>query len=107
MTWYDVTLEVEFPEGEVKLVEEGEVLIAVFNLKGQYYAVENNCTHNNVPMLGYGIQPDIVVKDDYISCPRHGARFCIKTGAALTPPAYDPLTCFEVRIENGMVQVQI
>jgi len=39
-------------------------------------------------------------------CPRHGARFCIKNGKALTPPAYEDVHSFPVRVENGVVQVR-
>ncbi|MGH8610107.1 MAG: ferredoxin, partial [Gammaproteobacteria bacterium] len=43
---------------------------------------------------------------DAITCPRHGARFCIKTGEALSPPAYEAVTTFPVRVEDGMVFVR-
>ncbi|MDH3768790.1 MAG: ferredoxin, partial [Gammaproteobacteria bacterium] len=45
------------------------------------------------------------IEGDEIICPRHGARFCLRTGAALTPPAYDDVTVFPVRVENGRIQV--
>jgi nitrite reductase/ring-hydroxylating ferredoxin subunit len=45
------------------------------------------------------------LEGDQIICPRHGAHFCIKTGEALTPPAYEPIVTFPVRVENGIVQV--
>jgi 3-phenylpropionate/trans-cinnamate dioxygenase ferredoxin subunit len=40
-------------------------------------------------------------------CPRHGARFCLRTGEALTPPAYEPLQTFAARVENGRVLVEL
>ena len=46
------------------------------------------------------------VEGDQIVCPRHGARFCIRTGAALCAPAYEPTDTFPVRVENGEIQVR-
>ncbi len=46
------------------------------------------------------------VDGDQIVCPRHGARFCIRTGGALCAPAHEPITIFPVRIDNGEVQVR-
>jgi 3-phenylpropionate/trans-cinnamate dioxygenase ferredoxin subunit len=39
-------------------------------------------------------------------CPRHGARFCIRTGAVLSPPAYEPVHCFPLRVDHGRVEVR-
>ncbi len=47
-----------------------------------------------------------ILDGDQIICPRHGARFCIKTGAVKSPPAYEDIACFPVRIENGQIQVK-
>ena len=46
------------------------------------------------------------VEGDEIICPRHGARFCVRTGAALSPSAYEPVHCFPVRVVGGIVQVR-
>ena len=43
---------------------------------------------------------------DVITCPLHGAEFCLRTGEVLTPPAYEPLTTFPVRVHDGAVQVR-
>ena len=45
------------------------------------------------------------IENDQIVCPRHGARFCLRTGAALTAPAYEPVRTFPIRVAHGMVQV--
>ena len=74
--------------------------IAVFNLGGQIYAIEDVCTHDGGVLTGGPIEGDQIV------CPRHGARFCIRNGEALTPPAYEPVATFPVRVENGEVQVR-
>lgn len=98
--WVAVASESELKPGEVRTVDVDGALIAVFNLGGQYYAIEDVCTHDGGVLTGGKIEGDEII------CPRHGARFCIKTGAALTPPAYEPTATFPVRIENGEVQVK-
>lgn len=98
--WVAVASESELEPGEVRTVDVDGALIAVFNLNGQYYAIEDVCTHDGGVLTGGKIEGDEII------CPRHGARFCIKTGAALTPPAYEPTAIFPVRVQNGEVQVK-
>jgi 3-phenylpropionate/trans-cinnamate dioxygenase ferredoxin subunit len=74
--------------------------IVVFNLGGRYFAIEDVCTHDGGQLTGG------VVEGEEIVCPRHGARFSIRTGAALTAPAYEPTATFPVRVENGEIQVR-
>ena len=104
--WTDVAPVNEFGPGQSRLVSIAGVAIAVFNLDGQFYALEDVCTHDGSPMLGCGLEPEDIIDGDQIICPRHGARFCIRTGAALTPPAYEALPGFPVRIRDGMVQTR-
>ncbi|MEX2515941.1 MAG: non-heme iron oxygenase ferredoxin subunit [Gammaproteobacteria bacterium] len=104
--WKDVAAASELTAGGAKLVDVDDTPIAVFNIDGEFYAIEDVCTHDGSPMLGCGLSPEELLDGDQIICPRHGARFCIKTGEALTPPAYEPTTTFPVRVENGMVQVR-
>ncbi len=74
--------------------------VAVFNIGGTFYAIEDTCTHDGGELAGGALEGDVVI------CPRHGARFCLRTGAALSPPAYEPVRTFETRIENGIVEVK-
>jgi len=66
---------------------------------GRYHAIEDLCSHE-AEALSWG-----VVEGEEVICPRHGARFSLVTGAALTPPAYEPVAVFPVRVEEGVVQV--
>jgi 3-phenylpropionate/trans-cinnamate dioxygenase ferredoxin subunit len=77
------------------------VPIVVVRCGPQIYAVEDRCTHDGEP-LG-----EAEVEDCQIVCPRHGAHFCLRTGEALTPPAYEPLRTFKVREEGGRVLVEV
>jgi 3-phenylpropionate/trans-cinnamate dioxygenase ferredoxin subunit len=97
--WVDVALSKDFRPGASRRVEIEDVTIAIFNLGGEYYAIEDICTHDYSPLESGQVEGDEII------CPRHGARFNIKTGEALTAPAYEPLATFPVRVSDGLVQV--
>lgn len=97
--WFNVAPAKDFLPGSSRRVEIDDVVVAVFNLDGEYYAVEDVCTHDYSPLEGGAVEGEEIV------CPRHGARFNIKTGEALTAPAYEPLPTFPVRVNEGIVQV--
>jgi 3-phenylpropionate/trans-cinnamate dioxygenase ferredoxin component len=89
--WVTAARADELAPGQWRVVDVDGTQIVVFNLGGEYYALEDVCTHDGGQLTGG---------------PRHGARFCIRTGEALTAPAYEPTSKFPVRIENGEVQVR-
>jgi 3-phenylpropionate/trans-cinnamate dioxygenase ferredoxin subunit len=91
----------EIPLGDSKLVEIGFTGIALFNLDGEIYAIEDMCTHDGGPLV-----EGTVVNGCEVKCPRHGARFDIRTGAALSFPAFEPTRTFAVRIEGNQVWVE-
>lgn len=98
--WVTVGRTEELAPGRWRVVDVDGAQIAVFNLGGQYYAIADVCTHDAGQLTGG------TVEGDQITCPRHGARFCIRTGAALSAPAYEPTATFPTRVENGEVQVR-
>ncbi|MCS6845200.1 MAG: non-heme iron oxygenase ferredoxin subunit [Caldilineales bacterium] len=89
----------EIAPGGRKVVELNGDLIALFNVDNeQYYAIEDVCTHDGGPLA----DGDMV--DTYeIECPRHGARFDIRTGAALCMPAFEPVQTYEVVVKDGAI----
>jgi 3-phenylpropionate/trans-cinnamate dioxygenase ferredoxin subunit len=97
--WIDVAPAAEFGPGERRGVEIDGRAVVVVNDNGELFAVADICSHDGFP-LGDGM-----VAGGEIVCPRHGARFCLRTGRALCPPAYEPIATYAIRIENGMVQV--
>ncbi len=99
--WIDVAPLEALPPGSRKVVATPIGDVAVFNLDGALYAIEDVCTHDGGELASGRLEGDQIV------CPRHGARFCIRDGRALTPPAYEDIETFPVRIENGIVQVNI
>jgi 3-phenylpropionate/trans-cinnamate dioxygenase ferredoxin component len=98
--WVDVAQVSEFPPGTHKVVDANDVMIAVFNVDGQFYAIEDVCTHDG------GILTGGPVSGCVITCPRHGATFDIRNGVALSAPAYEPTASFPVRVQDGMVQTK-
>lgn len=98
--WQDVDSVEAIPPGSHQVVDVDGAQVAVFNLDGQFYAVEDVCTHDGGTLTGGAVEGEQII------CPRHGARFSIKTGAVLAPPAYEPIHSFPVRIESGRVQVR-
>jgi 3-phenylpropionate/trans-cinnamate dioxygenase ferredoxin subunit len=98
--WVNVAPAQELLPGTWRVVDVEGALIAVFNLDGQFYAIEDVCTHDGGVLTGGEIEGEVIV------CPRHGAKFSIKTGAVLAPPAYESIETFPVRVEDGMVQVK-
>jgi 3-phenylpropionate/trans-cinnamate dioxygenase ferredoxin subunit len=98
--WVDVAALGELAPGEHRVVEADGVEIAVFNLAGEYHAIENVCTHDGGTLSGGWLDGEAIV------CPRHGARFSVKTGAVLAPPAYEPVHTFPIRIHDGRIQVR-
>ena len=93
----------ELPPGEVKIVRAGELAVGVYNLNGEYYAIEDRCSHDDGPLA----EGDFDVDEAVAICPRHGSKFDIKTGRALTLPAYEPVETFEVFVEDGLVKVRV
>ncbi len=93
----------EFPPGEVKIVRAGDLAIGVYNLNGEYFAIEDRCSHDDGPLAEGDFEPD----DGVAICPRHGARFDVRTGQALSLPAYLPVDTFPVKVEDGLVKVEV
>ena len=89
----------EFPEGGVKVVRVGDQSVAVFHVDGAYYAMDDVCTHDGGPLA------EGFLEGDTIECPRHGARFNVKTGAVLSLPAVVPVPTYEVRVEGDDIRV--
>jgi len=99
--WVDVTPVNELQPGSRKVISTEIGPIAVFNLEGELFAIADICTHDGGELASGACEGDQII------CPRHGARFCIKTGKVLTPPAYEDVETFSVQVENRIIQVDI
>jgi 3-phenylpropionate/trans-cinnamate dioxygenase ferredoxin subunit len=90
----------DIPPGTKKIVEVDGVEVVVVNLDGVFHALEDVCTHDGGP-LGEG-----ALEGCQLICPRHGARFDVRTGAALTMPAFEPAPTYAVRVQDGDVLIE-
>jgi 3-phenylpropionate/trans-cinnamate dioxygenase ferredoxin subunit len=99
--WIDVAPASELAPGSHRVVDADGVQVAVFNVNGEFLAVEDVCTHDGGDLAGGTLEGDVVV------CPRHGAKFCLRTGAVLAPPAYEDIRAFPTRVEGGLIQVWV
>jgi 3-phenylpropionate/trans-cinnamate dioxygenase ferredoxin subunit len=95
--WIDVAGSDAVSETTPLGVEFDGQTVVVVRCGATLYAVEDRCTHDGESLAG------AEVEDCQLICPRHGARFCLRTGVALTPPAYEPVRTYAVREENGRV----
>ena len=91
----------DVPDPGSSLIEVDDRLIVLFHVGGEFYALDDVCTHDGGP-LGEG-----PVEDHTVTCPRHGAKFDIRTGQALTMPATQPTVAHEVRVEGDRVLVRL
>jgi 3-phenylpropionate/trans-cinnamate dioxygenase ferredoxin component len=93
----------ELPPGSVKIVYAGSIAVGVYNLAGEYFALEDRCSHDDGPLCEGDFDPD----EGVAICPRHGANIDIRTGRALTLPAVEPVDTFPVVVEDGFVKVEL
>jgi 3-phenylpropionate/trans-cinnamate dioxygenase ferredoxin component len=101
VAWIDAGLTDNLPEGEAQSLSVGRRMIAVIRSGANFFAIEDVCTHDGAPLTGGDIEGAEII------CPRHGARFCLRTGEALTPPAYEPARVFETKVENEHLWVRV
>ncbi len=93
----------DIPEGSaVRVPVQGPGLpaaIAVFHDSGEFFAIDDTCTHRNASLA------DGWAEDGEVECPLHGGRFCLRTGAALEPPPLRPVAVFRVEVRDDSVYV--
>ena len=98
--WTDIGSLSELAERQRLEADVDGYRVRVARVNGTLYAFEDRCTHDDSPF------EDAHIEDLEIICPRHGARFCLRTGAALSPPAYEPLRVFAARATGDRVEVR-
>ncbi len=93
----------EVPDPGTMLVEVGERLVALIHAAGHWYALDDICTHDGGPLSEGPLDP----QSGTIACPRHGAKFDIRTGAALTMPATRATKAHEVKVDGDQIFVRL
>jgi nitrite reductase/ring-hydroxylating ferredoxin subunit len=91
----------EVATGAAIKVETGDLILAVYNLDGEFYVTDDTCTH------GPGSLSEGYVEDDIVECNFHGGQFNIKTGEVAAPPCMVPIKTYPARVENGKVVIEI
>lgn len=90
----------EIPVGERKIIDVDNVSVALFNIDGTIYAIEDRCTHDDGPLA------EGELSGCTITCPRHGARFDVRSGKALSFPAFEPTNVYEVQLRGNEVWIE-
>jgi 3-phenylpropionate/trans-cinnamate dioxygenase ferredoxin component len=99
--WIDVCDETHFPVGSYQVFAWNGLSLLVFNIHGEFYALENRCTHEDQTLDGGDLDGEEII------CPWHGAGFCVKTGLATRDPGYGCIKTFPVRCIAGKIQIQL
>ena len=93
----------ELPPGEMKLIEAEPYSVGVYNCDGELHAIEDRCSHDDGPLCEGDWDPD----EGVVICPRHGANFDIRTGDALTLPAFQPVQTYVVDVVDGTIRIEV
>ncbi len=91
----------DVPDPGKMLVEVDERLVVLFHVDGKFFCIDDVCTHDDGPLS------EGELTNHMIACPRHGAKFDIRDGRALTMPATEPTAAHEVKIDGDSVYVRI
>jgi 3-phenylpropionate/trans-cinnamate dioxygenase ferredoxin component len=98
--WIDAGRAADLADGQTLSIAVGRRMIAVVCSGGAYYAIDDICTHDGAELTGGSVEGTEII------CPRHGARFCLRTGEALSPPAYEPVRVYATKIEDEHLWVR-
>jgi len=91
----------EFESGQARLVEVKGKQIALFNVDGQFFALDNRCTHRGGPLA------EGELSGHELTCPLHGATFDVRTGDVVGPPAERAVARYSVRVTGADIEVEV
>ena len=91
----------EISENSVKVVNVDDKDIAIFNVEGDFYAIDDLCSHAEASLA------EGEVFDCKVECPLHGAEFDLKTGQAVTLPATNPVASYVISIEDEVIYLEM
>lgn len=91
----------EIAPGKAKMVEVEGRKIALFNLEGSYWAIDDTCPHRGGPLSEGEVEREVV------TCLWHGSKFNIKTGEVLIPPAREGVKSYKVQVEGSIIMIEV
>ena len=91
----------EVPEGETRSFDANGVPVAVANVDGSFFAFDDTCPHRQCSLS------EGELEDTTIVCPCHGSEFDIRSGKVVNPPARDPVQTYELRVQDGEIQIVV
>jgi 3-phenylpropionate/trans-cinnamate dioxygenase ferredoxin subunit len=91
----------DVPDPGKQVVEVDDRLVALFHVGGKFYALDDVCTHDGGPLA------EGTLENHTIACPRHGAKFDIRDGRALTMPATRATAAHQVKVDKGQVYIKL
>lgn len=94
-----VAARADLAPGQKMLVEYDDEPVGLFNIDGEYFAIGDVCTHDGGPLVEGDLHGDVIV------CPRHGARFDVRTGQVRTLPAYRPVPTYAVSMQGDDILI--
>lgn len=100
-SWQDICALSDLPPDNRMVIPLGNISLLLINVNGEVFAVENLCPHDG------GELHEGPVEGTEVICPRHGARFCLRTGEVLAPPATEDIDSFPTRIKASRIEVFI
>jgi len=101
MSFVKVVTVSEVPPGKGKQAKVGDKTLAIFNVNGTFYAIDDTCPHRGAPLS------DGELEGHEVTCPWHAAVFDVTTGAHLSPPARSDVACYKVQVVGEEVQVDV
>ncbi len=87
--------------GSALKVETGDLVLAVFNVDGEFYVIDDTCTH------GPGSLSEGYIEDDVVECNFHNGQFNIKTGEVVSPPCMIPIKTYPVSVVDDRVTIEV
>jgi nitrite reductase/ring-hydroxylating ferredoxin subunit len=99
--WVAVAARSDLPAGQMLAVNAGTYEVALYDVGGELFATDNECTH------AMAMLTDGTLEGDVVECPLHGGRFCVRTGAGLGPPIPCDVRTYEVRVRDGEIELKL
>ena len=97
----DLCSEADVAPGNALKVETGDLTLAVFNVDGEFYVIDDACTH------GPGSLSEGYIECDVVECNFHNGQFNIKTGAIVSPPCRIPVKTYHTSVDGGVVFIEV